>query len=60
MAGCYHYYNGHELGQISGDGKGQRGLACCSSCGHKELDATEQLNSNKRIGMKKGPWEMMS
>ena len=60
MAGWHHRFNGYELGQTLGDGKGQRGLACCSSWGHKELDATEQLNSNKRIGMKKGPWEMMS
>jgi len=26
----------HELGQTSGDGKGQGGLACCSPWGHKE------------------------
>ena len=25
-------------------GDGQGGLACCDSCGHKELDTTEQLN----------------
>ena len=25
-------------------GDGQRGLACCNSCGHKELDMTERLN----------------
>ena len=60
MAGWHHRFNGYELGQTLGDGKGQRRLACCSSWGHKELDATERLNSNKRIGMKKGPWKMMS
>ena len=26
LAGCHHQYNGHELGQTLGDGKGQRGL----------------------------------
>ena len=30
MAGCYHWCNGHELGQMPGDGEGQGGLACCS------------------------------
>ena len=27
MAGCYHRCNGYELGQTSGDGEGQGGLA---------------------------------
>ena len=27
-----------------GDGDEQRGLACCSPWGHKELDMTERLN----------------
>ena len=40
MAGWYHQCNGHELGQTSEDGEGQRGLACCSPWGHKELDGT--------------------
>ena len=30
MIGSHHQVDGHELGQASGDGKGQRGLACCS------------------------------
>ena len=38
MAGWHHKYNGHELGQTSGDGEGQGDLVCCSSRGHKELD----------------------
>ena len=44
MAGWHHECNEHELGQTLGDGEGQRGLACCSPWGHKELDmtATEQ------------------
>ena len=33
MAGWYHQYNGHELGQTLGDDEGQRGLACCSPWG---------------------------
>ena len=40
MAGWHHWCNGHELGQNSGDGKGQRGLVCCSPWGFKELDMT--------------------
>ena len=30
MAGWHHRWNGHELGQTSGDGEGQGGLACYS------------------------------
>ena len=33
MAGSYHQCNGHELGQTSGGGEGQRGLVCCSPRG---------------------------
>ena len=40
MAGWHHRLNGHELGQTSGDGKGQRGLAGCSLWGLKELEPT--------------------
>ena len=36
MAGWHHQYNGHELGQTLGDGKGQEGLMCCSPWGCKE------------------------
>ena len=35
LAGWHHQCNGRELGQTSGDGEGQRGLACCSPWGHK-------------------------
>ena len=44
MVGWHHQFNGHELGQTLGDGKGQEGLACCSPWSHKESDTTEQLN----------------
>ena len=40
MAGWHHQCNGHELGQIWGDGEEQEGLACCSSQGRKESDMT--------------------
>ena len=49
MAGRYHYYDGHELGQILGNGKGQRGLACCRPWGHKESDTTGQLNNKHNV-----------
>ena len=28
MSGWHHGHNGHQLGQTSGDGEGQGGLAC--------------------------------
>ena len=37
MAGWHHQYNGHELGQTSGDGESQGGLECFSPWGLKEL-----------------------
>ena len=33
-------YNGHELGQTSGDGDGQKGLVCCSPGSCKVSDTT--------------------
>jgi len=44
MLGWHHQLNGHEFEQALGVGDGQRGLACCSSWGHKDSDMTEQLN----------------
>ena len=41
--GWHHWFNAHELGWISGDGEGQRRLACCDSWGCKESDTTERL-----------------
>ena len=49
MAGWHHWCNGRELGQTSGDGEGQGGLACCSPWGCKESDTTGRLN-NKVAG----------
>ena len=49
MFGWHHQLNGHEFEQAPGDGEGQGSLECCSPWGHKESDATEQLNNNKEI-----------
>ena len=49
MAGWHHQCNGHELGQTSGDGEGQRALACCSSWCYKESDTTGQLNNKQEM-----------
>ena len=46
MAGWHDQWNGHELGQTSGDGEGEGSLACCSPWGRKELDMTGRLNNN--------------
>ena len=46
MAGWLHRYNGHEPGQTSEDGEGQRGLACCHPWDHKESYMTGQLNNS--------------
>ena len=40
----HHQFNGLELEQTPGFGDGQGSLVCCSPCGQKELDRTEQLN----------------
>ena len=40
MVGWHHQVNGHEFGQILGDGEGQGSLVCYRPCGHKELDTT--------------------
>ena len=47
MVGWHHRLSGHEFDQAPGDGEGQRGLACCSPRGHKELDTTERMNNNQ-------------
>ena len=46
MAWWYHWLNGHEFEQASGDGEGQGSLACCSPWVCKESDVTELLNDN--------------
>ena len=50
VAGWHHQCNGHELGQTTGDGEGQGGLACSSPWDHKELDTKGRLfNNNYKI-----------
>ena len=44
MVGWHHQLNGREFEYVLGVGDGQGSLACCSPCGHRELDTTEQLN----------------
>ena len=44
MVGWHHWLDGRESEWTPGVGDGQGGLACCSPCGHKELDMTERLN----------------
>ena len=38
MVGWHHRLNGHELGQIVGDGEGQGSLVCFSPWGREEPD----------------------
>ena len=45
MMGWHHRLTGHEFDQTPRDGEGQGSLACRSLWGHKESDATEQLNN---------------
>ena len=47
LVGWHHRLNGHEFEQTLGVGDGQRGLACCSPWGRKQLDMTERLNIRK-------------
>ena len=44
MIGWHHRLNGHEFEQAPGVGGEQGSLVCCSPCGRKESDMTEQLN----------------
>ena len=48
MAGWHHRRDGHEFRKISADGEGQRGLACCSPWGNKELNMTGWLNNDDK------------
>ena len=45
MVGWHHRLNGHEFEQTPGHSGGQARLVCYSPRGHRESDATEQLNS---------------
>ena len=45
MVGWHHRLNGHEFEQTLGDSEGQGSLVCCSPCGCKVSDVTEQHNN---------------
>ena len=49
MVGWHHRLNGHEFEQTPGYSEGKENLACCSPCGHKESDTTQQLNNKNRM-----------
>ena len=49
MVEWHHQYNGHELGQTSGDGEGQGGVARCNPWGCKELGMTGPLSNNSNM-----------
>ena len=46
----HHRLDEHEFEQTLGDSEGLGSLVHCSPWGHKALDTTEQLNSNKSVG----------
>ena len=48
MVVCHHWLNGCGFEQAPGDVEEQGTLGCCSLSGRKELDMTEQLNSNQK------------
>ena len=48
MVGWHHWHEGHEFEHALGIGEGQGSLACCSSRGLKESDATEWLNLSSK------------
>ena len=48
MVGWHHQLNGHAFEQAPGDDEGQGSLVCCSPCGRKESDMTEQLNNKNK------------
>ena len=44
MIAWHHRLDGHEFEQAQGIGDAQGSLVCFNPWGHKESDATEQLN----------------
>ena len=53
MVGWHHRLK-HEFEEAPGDAEGQGSLACCSPCGHKELDTTKRLKTTKIFEKNKG------
>ena len=54
MVGWHHWLNGHGFGWTLGLGDGQRGLACCSSWGHRVGHDRTELNMAYGILV---PWQ---
>ena len=44
MVGWHHRLDRYEFEQAPGVSNGQGSMVCCSPCGHKDSDMTEQLN----------------
>ena len=57
MVGEYHQFNGHELGQIPGDGEGQGDLVCCNPWSQRVRYnlATERLSLHPLSSQAGGP-----
>ena len=55
MTGSHHRLNGQEFEQTPGDSEGQGGLVCWGPWAPKELDRTQQLNSNTIQFLHKNP-----
>ena len=51
MVAWHHWLNGHLFGWTPGVGDRQGGLACCSSCDHKDSNTTERLNLTELMGL---------
>ena len=45
MVRQHHRLDGHQFEKTPGDSEGQGSVVCCSLCGHKESDTTQQLKS---------------
>ena len=59
MGERHHWLYGHVFEWTTGVGDEQRGLACCSPWGRKELDMTEWLNWTELLSLEKSfscPW----
>ena len=52
MVEWHHRLNGREFEQAPENAEGQGSLVCCSPCGCKESDTTEQLNNNNAVYLK--------
>ena len=53
MVRWHHWLDGHEFEQATGVDDGQGSMECCSPCGCKALDTTEQLNWSECFRHKK-------